>query len=102
MSIYSQAQMKQEPQQLIKTVEEILDGFYINPKLAAIERFLSAETNSAGEYLPFAVTVKVVSPPRAKTVLKSFRRAEVTDCMACSNISFTEAMQKYPHLFDYV
>ena len=99
MSINLQSQMKPSQPQ---SIEEILDGLYINPKLAEVERFLSAETNSAGEYLPFAVTIKIVSPTRAKTILKSFRRSEVTDTMACSNISFDEAQIKYPHLFDYV
>ena len=35
-------------------------------------------------------------------VSKSFRRAEITPAMACSNLSLHEAEIQHPHLFAYV
>ena len=86
-------------------VDRIINEIYITRFDAEIDRFLAAEdsTNTgAASGVPAQVSIKVVSPTRAKVLLKSFRRAEVTDAMACANLSLSDAMYLHPNLFEYV
>lgn len=75
--------------------------FYVNPLLAAVERFLAAEATCE-----YGISSQVSSLPLhqkpQKSLLKSFRRANLTDTMACANLSVREAEVRYPHLFAYV
>ena len=72
------------------------------PELAEILRKLSAS---------IFIEIFLVSSPRISNpiysrtnspVSKSFRRAEITPAMACSNLSLHEAEIQHPHLFAYV
>ena len=86
-------------------VDRIINEIYITRFDAEIDRFLAAEdstTTGAASGVPAQVSIKVVSPTRAKVLLKSFRRAEVTDAMACANLSLSDAMYLHPNLFEYV
>lgn len=95
------------PQFTGKPINEVLDGIYISLAVARAEQYLREEDPASyREYskLPFStgVSIKIVSPTRAKILLKSFRRAEVTDTMACSNLSLSDAIIKYPELLEFV
>ena len=86
-------------------VDRIINEIYITRFDAEIDRFLAAEdsTNTgAASGVPAQVSIKVVSPTRAKVLLKSFRRAEVTDAMACANLSLSDAMYLRPQLFEFL
>ena len=86
-------------------VDRIINEIYITRFDAEIDRFLAAEDSAnigAASGVPAQVSIKVVSPTRAKILLKSFRRAEVTDAMACANLSLSDAMYLHPQLFEFL
>jgi len=93
-----------------KSVDEALNGIYISVAVARAEQYLRSEdadskSKSAlrdSNSVPAGVSIKVVSPTRAKVLLKSFRRAEVTDFLALSNLSLGDAIIKHPELFLFV
>ena len=72
------------------------------PELAEILRVLSADLcieslSVSTEKISATLYSRTNSP-----VSKSFRRAEITPAMACSNLSLHEAEIQHPHLFAYV
>ena len=93
-----------------KSVDEVLNGIYISVAVARAEQYLRSEDTDSksksslrdSDSVPAGVSIKIISPTRAKVLLKSFRRAEVTDTMALSNLSLSDAIIKYPELFLFV
>ena len=93
--------MKSDTSSAEFTGDQILNELYINPYLHEVEQFLRAEETSPVRISFIGFTPTLCKRPQ-KLLFKSFRRAEVTPAMACTNYSFREAQDIYPHLVQFL
>ena len=72
------------------------------PEIAESLRIISAGLRIESLSVPASILSNPIYSRTNSPVSKSFRRAEITPAMACSNLSLHEAEIQHPHLFAYV
>ena len=93
---YTQGQCTEEGVQYERELWQAL------PEIAESLRILSAGLRIESLSVSPSILSNPIYSRTNSPVSKSFRRAEITPAMACSNLSLHEAEIQHPHLFAYV